>query len=131
MTKEEVIITAATWWADKLRKRQPHSNGDNSASSIFACIFADIGMKNVTEDQYNVFERALAVGIEDQYKKYLENLNFPNIYVGCDYDPCSVLAEAADKAGIPTLNFPYKTHMQITKNEVFVADGYGKPYVAI
>lgn len=131
MTKDEVFITAATWWGDKLRKRQPHNNGDFSKSSIIACMFADLGRGYVSEAQYNVFERALAVGIEDHYRKYIDGCNFPQIFIGCDYGPDSILAEAANEAGIPLINFPYKTHMCITKNEVMVADGYGQPYVAI
>ena len=131
MTKEEVIITASMWWADKLRKRQPHNNGDHSKSSIIACMLADLGTKNVTEEQYKVFEHELAVGIEKEYDEYVVKHNFQCIYIGCDYDPCYILAEAANKAGISTLNFPFKTHMSITKNKVLVADGYGKPYVSI
>ena len=131
MTKEEVIITAAMWWTDKLRKRQPHDNGDNSRESAFANLFADLLATPATEAQLNVFERALTVGIEEEYKKYLEDRTFPSIHIGCDYSPDNVLTVAAYKAGISIHNFPYKTHMLISKNEVQVADGYGTPYMPI
>lgn len=38
---KETIEKAVSWWAGKLVDSQPHSNGDNSYTSIMTCLLAD------------------------------------------------------------------------------------------
>lgn len=128
MTKTHAIKTAAKWWADKLKQRQPHSNGDNSTSSVFACIFADMLTEKITDDQLTLFTAEL----ESEIHNFMEKYNERHTLLSCDYGPGSMLQEAADKAGINYLNFPYKTHMHIERKgdsyTVEVRDGYGRDY---
>ena len=128
MTKEKAIHTAAKWWTDKLRQRQPHSNGDNSTSSIFTCMLADIGAKKPTEDQLALFETEL----ERLILEFMDTYDDRWVVLSCDYGPGLLLYDAAQKASINLLNFPFKTHMHIRKNgddfEVSVSDGYAQPY---
>lgn len=131
MTKEEVIITAVQWWSDKLRGRPHHDNGDNSRSSILACMFADMATTSVNEEQLRVFEKCLADRLETRYDQYIEGQVRGSYPLYCDYGPGIDLAESAKEAGIPTVNFPFKTGMRILKDRVEVSDGYGRPYVEI
>ena len=128
MTKEKAIQTAAKWWTDKLRQREPHSNGDNSISSIFSCIIADIGAKELQEEQLALFETEL----ERLILEFMDTYDDSWVTLNSDYGPGLLLYEAAQKASINVLNFPYKTCMHIRKNgadfEVTVSDGYAQPY---
>lgn len=129
MTKEQAIKTAVKWWSNKLKSKAPHSNGDNSMSSIFACMIADGGMQDVTDEQLDVFESELYSHIEGE----IDTRTFFGL--GCDYNPTINLSEAAKKAGISEFNFPYKVWMNIDNKGdtedgyvVSVSDGYAQPY---
>ena len=132
MNRETAIKTAAKWWTDKLRQRAPHDNGDNSRTSAFAMIMADLLTTPMSEDQLNRFRKALEEGIDRNLKKNGERYGGT---MGCDYGPCILLSEAADQAGINCNNFPYKTHMHIKKigddYTVLASDGYAQPFVAV
>lgn len=132
MIKEQAIKTAVKWWSNKLKSKAPHSNGDNSLSSIMACFLADGGMQDVTDEQINIFESELT--------NYLNHsLDTDTFFgMGCDYNPTANLLEAAKTAGISEFNFPYKTWMEIenrSKSEdgyvVLVSDGYAQPYMEL
>ena len=133
MTKEKAIQTAAAWWIDKLRQQSPHSNGDNNPASIFACILADIGAKDDgLEAKLEVFRTELERNIAADMD-YMHKVGFNHTWLGCDYGPGQQLADAADKAGINHLAFPFKTNMRIEWNRngdysVTVSDGYAQPH---
>lgn len=122
------IEKAVSWWAGKLIDSQPHSNGDDSFTSVAACFLADMARQDVTLDQVNVFKAALAKSIEE-YAKSIPAFGFS---IGSDYGPCKMLADAAAEAGIGNANFPFKTTMFFTEKEgILVRDGYGAPAVRI
>lgn len=129
MTKEQAIITAAKWWSNKLRQKPRHDNGDSGLASLFACAIADSCMTEITEEQLKKFEEAL---VEELLKK-LSSCSFT--YLDTDYDPNDILCAAANKAGISTMNFPYKITVCVEKtssmsNEfrVGIRDGYRAPW---
>ena len=131
MTRDEVILTAVQWWSDKLASRAPHSNGDNSSASVLACMFADIGSKELTRIQLSLFEGFLTSKLQSLYDQEIVKWKSSSFSIGCDYGPCSELIYAAENAEINLLNFPFKTWMRIGKDYVEVSDGYGKPWVRI
>ena len=131
MTKEEVILTAVQWWSDKLASRAPHSNGDNNSASVMACLFADMGSKPITEEQLSTFEQTLTEKLQEQYDDYILNRYAGLFIIGCDYGPSTELHDAAVRAGISTMNFPFKTWMRIYKDYVEVSAGYGAPFVRL
>lgn len=131
MDKERVIEVAVNWWADKISKRHHHDNGDNSTASVMACLLADMGHKETTEEQVEVFKRELTALLTDEYENRFGKSEYGSILIGCDYGPGLMLDKAAKIAGINSMNFPFKTFMDITKNEVKVSDGYCQPYVKI
>lgn len=116
------IEKAVSWWAGKLLDHQPHSNGDDSFTSVTACFLADMAQQDITLDQVNAFKAALTKSIEE-YAKSIPAFGFS---IGSDYGPCKMLADAADEAGISRANFPFKTTMFFTEKEgILVRDGYG------
>lgn len=126
MNRETAIKTAAKWWTDKLRRQEPHDNGDRSCG--FAMLLADMLTTPMSEEQLNQFQKELEKEIEASMRKR------SGIVLGCDYAPCSMLGSAAGRAGINTHNFPYKTAMDIRNDRhgeyiVSVSDGYAQPYV--
>lgn len=122
--RHEAAIIAADWWVKKISSNAPHSNGDRSAINLFAMALADYGRSPITEEQLDIFKAEVVKGIEE----YPYNCAI-DLY--CDYGPGLILRDAADKAGINHLNFPYKTGMYVSETEVRVKEGYGQPYDTI
>lgn len=123
---KETIEKAVNWWVEKLVGNQPHSNGDNSYTSIMTCLLADSMVKKISKKQLDTFKKVLATKIEEEAKAWQK------VSIGCDYGPCVMLEQAALEAGISATNFPFKTWMYISeKDGVVVRDGYGAPPVRI
>lgn len=125
MTREQAIKTATEWWANKLKARMPHSNGDSGRASVMACLLADFGTEPVTDGQLDIFKNELRTRIEGEI-----NNRWGEVYLGCDYNPTTILRESAKIAGINELNFPFKTDLYIKKRSdddyvVYTYDGYG------
>lgn len=136
MTKEQVSIVAAQWWANKLKAKEPHSNGDSGLSSIFACFLADSGMKDVPHEAYDIFVKELSERIANDIEMIIERGKFSSTWFGCDYDPCAILCESAEIAGISKFNFPYKTDMRVIKEadgdyKIMVSAGYAAPWTKV
>ena len=131
MTKEEVISTAANWWSNKLAGKVRHDNGDNSRTSLMACLFADMCAQPIQKEQLAIFEEELIKNIRRTYENHIEQVGCHFTVIGCDYGPCSELYSAAEKAGINQGNFPFKTWMHIGIDYVEVSDGYGRSYERI
>lgn len=127
----EMAMCAAKWWADKLRGKPMHDNGDRTGQSVVAMLLADvIAMQhNAEEPQFSRFQEILAIKIQ----KEIEKGWYHQISLGCDYGPCFILKNAAEEAGIDGSVFPFKTSMHILadKQEVIVFDGYGASPVKI
>ena len=108
---KEAIEKAVNWWAEKILEDRPHSNGDDSFTSITACLLADMGRQNITPDQADMFKKALA----KRMAEYAESGMFNHFSIMCDYGPCGMLIDAANEAGISAANFPFKTTMFVTE----------------
>lgn len=127
MTKEQAINVAVEWWANKLSAKAPHSNGANELPSILACLLADDGMEDTSNEQLDIFKRELRTRIENE----MDN-RWREVYLGVDYHPSMNLRESAKVAGISEFNFPYKTDLYIKWDDkdnytVYVYDGYRVP----
>ena len=107
---------------------QPHSNGDDSFTSVAVCFLADTMRQSVTLDQLNTFRRHWQKALRNTRKAF----KLSAFSIESDYGPCKMLADAAAEAGIDRANFPFKTTMFFTEKEgVLVRDGYGAPAVRI
>ncbi|MBR3741438.1 MAG: hypothetical protein IKN04_13460 [Clostridia bacterium] len=124
-TAHQMAECAAKWWADKLRGKVNHDNGDYSITSAFAMVLADIvAIKHpASEEQIDRFQVILTGLIQN---KIQEEPTRRLINFGCDYGPGWLLSDAAEEASIDPILFPYKTWMYIMpeKGEVDVCDGY-------
>lgn len=61
---KETIEKAVNWWVEKLVGNQPHSNGDNSYTSIMTCLLADSMVKKISKKQLDTFKKS--AGDEDR-----------------------------------------------------------------
>lgn len=125
---KEAIEKAVNWWAERLLENRPHSNGDDSFTSVTACLLADMGRQNITSDQADTFKKTLA----KRMAEYAESGMFNHFSIMCDYGPCGMLIDAANEAGISAANFPFKTTMFVTeKDGIMVRNGYGAQAVKL
>lgn len=79
---KEDIEKAVSWWAGKLIDNKPHSNGDDSFTSVATCFLADMGRQSITLDQLNTFKKVLSERIEERMKEEPFDIE-----LGCDYGP--------------------------------------------
>ena len=121
----EAAVVAAAWWAGKIGGNTRHGNGDTSLSSAFAMWMADAGQETPSSEQINAFKTALIRGIEELALRMRE------VPLFCDYGPGGILHNAAEEAGINELNFPFKTGMFVSPDQVRVSDGYAQPWESI
>lgn len=128
---DEQIRVAAKWWTDQLRTRSKQDNGD-ALSNLFVGMMQEYGVFDVSAEQADVFEEALAEALRCSFRRVPwldENPRFGSGLraVGCDYHADRVLSQAAAVAGIPAdcPPFPMKTIMWIDPDCVRVRHGYG------
>lgn len=127
--------TAATWWADQLRRPAVQDNGDAAQSSMMADLAAL--HKPIAREQIMYFESVLHRLLADKFKSNWypgdpQRGSYERT-VGVDYGPDEILADASERAGIAIslCRFPVKTMMWINPGEVKVAVGYGAPIKTI
>ena len=121
--------TAAKWWADKVRNVGPgnFNNGDDSTSGGMAMILATMLAMDKEPDSESAdqFEKILS----EHIRKRVEDDGY--LILDCDYGPCTLLSNVAKVSGVDASCFPWKTNMNITKEEVKVSCGYGAAYKKI
>lgn len=125
MLTEEQIEKAAEWWADKVCK--PVFSGLSEAERQDpvnnAYQMGEMMAASLVEDVDNDKRRAFI----DALKEELSSPDYNQWWgLNVDYNPDRVLSRAAEKAGIPSGNFPWKTHMSFSEDgKVKAAMGYG------
>lgn len=118
-TREKAEI-AANWWAEIIQ-RPKFDNGDNSSTGGIASIMASTLTKEISEESINHFKENLTTVIDDRLNEEGYKRRFT---LDVDYHPCFILCEAAERSGVPLLNFPWKTTMWIEPNSISVSYGY-------
>lgn len=126
----EQIDKAVNWWAKQLGSPtfKTLSNEERSDPSTAPAAIAE-GMammlaKDITYEQGEVFKTAL--------RESLTGRDVMRWELSVDYSPTNTLGDAAQKAGIPLTNFPWKTNMSFGDDgSVKVALGYRSPYEQI
>ena len=121
---EEIATLAANWWAYALMNPK-FDNGDTSFRGLACQTMARKMTKEVSEYGKAKFVEYLAKEIVNK----LEQGKCQVLHV--DYGPDMVLSAAAVSAGVSTSNFPWKTTMWISKNQVHVMSGYTGALVAL
>ena len=103
-------------------------NGDDSEAggmaSFLAMLLGNSG-EQLSQDSISAFKKHLGESLIKEFE-YRDSID-----LSVDYAPCSTLASAAEKAGVDTNKFPWKTFMCISKTEVSVRAGYGAKFEKI
>lgn len=128
---KEIAVIAATWWADKVTSPK-FDNGDNSIEGFFAKSYAAKAVQPVDQVQRDKLIEHLVHSITTRLDIQSTEVLLPgqepippmDMVLGVDYGPDRELLGAALYSGIPSMNFPIKTVMWISKNHVAVKYGY-------
>lgn len=122
---EEQIEKAAEWWADRVcaptfsgLSDEERKDPVNKAYQM-AEVMTAMSVESITDDKRAGFIAALKEELRGSDYNSWQGL-------GVDYGPDRYLVKAAEKAGIPGGNFPWKTHMSFSEDgKVKVSLGYG------
>ena len=110
MTEDQAVLTAVTWWSDKIREGCTEQQLSNFHYKLEELIYSEIATD-------------LVIGYDGA---------MVNIY--CGDHLCEILDYAAVQSGIPELIFPQHVDMVIESYdggehyEIRVSDGLGQPY---
>ena len=118
---EEIAQMAADWWTEKISKFHHHDNGAYDKTNMVANALADILYKRPYEEQVEMFREKL----KERILKFKDD---DKVWLGVDYNPCTILFNIANECGIDEMCFPFKTDMVVTSSYIRVSDGYGKPW---
>ena len=130
-TYEDAVLKTVLWWSDKsFRTKANQNNGDNTPQG--ALTFMLMNMRS-TNAQDGINDAKIKIFEEELSRLLLSEVVRPdNLYLDVDYHPCSMLANAAHKAGIDIGCFPCKSHTRIDKNNrVFAKYQYGSSEVEL
>lgn len=121
--KEQIIETAASWWAEVIKNAKLDA-GDDGRDGAIAIVLGKMLQKPIAQEKAELFKRRLKEYLDIQYDKELINNERGSIILSCDYGPDKVLDEIAKQCDISENNFPWKTTMWIGKNFCNVRYGY-------
>lgn len=136
MYSERLITAASKWWGNTLRSKPKHHilgpNDSNVLDQAAVDVFSAL-LPKVPENKVRVFETELVFTIRAKIMKHFSMFkNYPDrITVDVDYNPCTALAQAAQKANFdPKYLLPAKTCMWITEQgAVSIRQGYEAPVI--
>lgn len=112
----ENILVAIEWWANAIQAPRYTSEVPS-----FVAMFAMQGRPQRTAEEINTFKNILANGIMEELNKR------KRCNLSVDYHPCEILMEAGNAIGLDDmLDYPFKTAMDITANEVSVYSQAGR-----
>ncbi len=123
---KDLARKAAKWWADHMRQGFIPDNGARDKSNVMAqglaLMLQEQEAKSRTADGVQLFEDKLANIFEKATAQTY-------LLASVDYNPCHVLADAAQQAGINIgmASLPWKTSMTYRDERVYVKAGYGAP----
>lgn len=115
---------AAEWWGSAIRNPKFDAGADSPALAMAEAI-ARGNVSVLLDEQVQTFVNYLQTYISDMLPWD------SRVDIVTDYGPDALLSRAALLADIPVSNFPWKTRMVITADNVKVAYGYGSGYVQL
>lgn len=130
MKKSEVAEIAAAWWASQIDQ----TNIDDGAPVAQAMIAVAVsGMRPLAPEKLTRFQEILGKKILNDLRDNDTGWNEDNPRVGSalrcvstDWNPCPMLAEAAEEAEINTLRIPVKTVMWLDPDGVRIMQGHSE-----
>lgn len=114
-----VLEFVCEFWKRQLVKGE-HDNGDNSFEGFVGMFWANQAAKDnqPSKEQFEIFEGEL--------KNQINNREYDYLQTYCDYGPGTYLYEAAEKAKIHNLCFPFKTGVCFEEDSVIETMPYVK-----
>lgn len=103
---DKIINIAAQYWINIIKSGKDHDNGDNSFAGFICSHLANESTEELENEKLEKFRKAFFEEFKKVVKEYPRESEV-NLY--CDYNPGWVLSEAAEKAGINEMQFPWKT----------------------
>jgi hypothetical protein len=107
---DKIINIAAQYWINIIKSGKDHDNGDNSLTGFFCSHWANESTEELETEKLEKFRKAFFKEFKKVVKEYPRESEM-DLY--CDYGPGWVLSEAAEEAGIDTIQFPWKTGITI------------------
>ena len=123
---ERIVDRAVELWKRALANPK-YDNGDSSLGGIMTAGLAGQLPTNATPEVLKKFGDHLKSLLMNPDRQY-GNKDIYISYLAVDYHPDLCLAEAAEKAGLK-MEFPWKTYMYLTSENVCFAQGYCAPHV--
>lgn len=114
-TYPEYVQVAIDWWANAVQSPKFDNGGDVNP---FLIMMISGNRKSYTEEEIKIFKECLAKNILSQIKEY------GSCSLSVDYDPCDILADAGNKIGLNSTNYPWKTWMKVSDKIVEVSEGW-------
>lgn len=114
------INAAVNWWAEAIQHPKM-DNGDDGLATLMMMFGGCTSSRQLTEADLTTFRETLTAGIT----ALMDRMGRATLSV--DYGPDRTLGEAGGAIGLGQFDFPCKTTMWITENEVSVRAGYGAP----
>lgn len=130
----EQIAAAVEWWTnailapsfDMLGPTRSIVSGQERLHEIFAT-----GMASQNAEAHPPSSEAIQRFREELTRRLSEVDAGDWFCLDVDYDPCEMLRQAGDAAGIHFSRWPWKTRMTFECGSVHVKEGYGAPLVKI
>lgn len=128
-----VVRAAAKWWADQLRSSAGFDNGDNPHCEEGVKVVTLVEMGRNKHQQHNTPE------VIDQFEVALSSYLywfvtiFGRIGVFMDYDPCTIIADAAMISGAKTdiTSLSSFSQMWVSRESVMAKAGYGAQFTEL
>lgn len=126
-----IICKAVDIWCKKLFV-PVFDNGDNSNHGFMTHMLATMNIQNDkagVDDMSALVEKFRIILTAELFRlrdNPLDKEYFPP-WLDVDYNPCYVLGDAADKAGIPQSQFSCKSSVSMRTNSLSAKFGYGAP----
>lgn len=118
---EKVANIVSDYWVSRIQNTK-HDNGAYDTNSLIANNIADLGVKELSQEQIDGFKKDLKDKIISLIND--QKSEFQELYLDCDYHPCGYLYDIAKAHDIPALNFPFKVMTMFNRHIVRIKGSY-------
>jgi hypothetical protein len=130
---DRIINKAVDLWCKKL-VAPSFDNGDKSERGFMAAGLTGMVVEKETEGIHDMADRIekFRAAVTDELIRLRDNPGKDECFsfgLDTDYHPCRILAEAAEKAGIPESLFSWKSSVSMREDYVSTSFGYVAPYI--
>lgn len=131
-TFEDAVLKTVMFWSDKsFRSKMNQNNGDNSEHGGMAFMLMNMVSMQAQDDAHESKIKLFEEKLTELLHAEKDNVKY-GITLSVDYDPCEILYNAFEYAGLNTRCLPCKTCTIIEKDfSVKAKYQYGNPFVTL